>query len=293
MNRTLFPASKKFPQIHRSLSSIHNAKSFVYSSNFFGLKKFYNDEFDFSKAPLHPDERRKIRFGLKSIVDFVIQLDLQHLKSHLFEPHIDSEQFQTKMSTRFEKQYPENSFFGVMMFTNPAKSKELLSVFERVCSNVHFSQSMSEFLASEGSIETAKIVVAEAVKRGPDLGRFLRGGSFASCAQVYRHVSSKYDFDAAIFMNRNITQSRSRSRTYYNRSTNQRSYSQESKYASGFCYQFQKVGYCTFPSCKYKHHCSHCSAKTHGVEHCPRLKPTRDSQRQQDTQVDFRNNDTN
>ena len=76
IQRTLFPPPSKFSHILRSLVSIHNAKSFVYSSNFFGLKKYYTEEFDFSKSPLHPRERRKIRFGLKSIVDFIIQLDL-------------------------------------------------------------------------------------------------------------------------------------------------------------------------------------------------------------------------
>ena len=71
------------PQIQRSLSSINTAKSFAYSSNFFGLKKFYGEEFNFKTAPLHPPDRRKIRFGLKSIVDFVIQVDIQNLKTHL------------------------------------------------------------------------------------------------------------------------------------------------------------------------------------------------------------------
>ena len=76
MSRSLFSSPSKFTNIQRSLYS----KSFVYSANFFGTKKFYSDEFDFKKTPLHPSDRRKIRFGLKSLVDFVIQLDLYNLK---------------------------------------------------------------------------------------------------------------------------------------------------------------------------------------------------------------------
>ena len=70
-------------------------------------------------------------------------------------------------------------------------------ILKRVISNMHFSQSMSGFLASESAIEAAKIVVTEAVKRGPDLGSFLRRGSFASCVQVYRNLSSQFDYDSA------------------------------------------------------------------------------------------------
>ena len=86
-SRSLFPESKTIPQVQRSLYSINTAKSFAYSSNFFGLKKYYGDEFNFKLAPLHPADRRKIRFGLKSIVDFVIQLDVQNIMTYLRSPN--------------------------------------------------------------------------------------------------------------------------------------------------------------------------------------------------------------
>ena len=95
IQRTLFSPPSKFSHILRSLVSIHNAKSFVYSSNFFGLVKYYTEEFDFNKSPLHPRERRKIRFGLKSIVDFIIQLDLHQLRSSLLESDTAVEKFTT------------------------------------------------------------------------------------------------------------------------------------------------------------------------------------------------------
>ena len=292
VNRTLFADSKKFAQIQRSLISVHNAKSFVYSSNFFGQKRFYNDEFDFKKTPLHPDDRRRIRFGLKSIVDFIIQLDLQHLKSYLVGADTGVQQFFTKMSSTIDIPYPDDSFFGLMAAANPTKSKRVIITFQRIISNLHFSQSMSEFLASEGSIETAKLVVSEALKRGPDLGRFLRGGSFASCAQVYRHLSSKFDYDAAIFLNQKSSPPLSRTRnTMYYRSSTQNRPAQKFPYPTGYCYQFQKYGSCSFPSCKFDHLCSHCKATTHGANNCPRLmQPGTDSVK--DTHSGYRNTTT-
>ena len=59
---------------------------------------------------------------------------------------------------------------------------------------------MSENLASDGAIEAVKIELIEAIRRGPDLGKFLRGGTFASCVRIYRNLSSRHDFDAAYFM---------------------------------------------------------------------------------------------
>ena len=83
--KSLFSSHKKFAHIQRSIQSIHSAKSVIYGSTFFGARKFYNDEFDFKKEPLHPHDRRKIRFGLKSVVDFIAQLDLQNLRAYLTE----------------------------------------------------------------------------------------------------------------------------------------------------------------------------------------------------------------
>ena len=77
INRSLFSAPCKF-SYSKSIGPIPNAKSLVYSNTFVGLKKFCGDEFDF-KTPLHPNERRKIRFGLKSFVDLIIQLDLHNI----------------------------------------------------------------------------------------------------------------------------------------------------------------------------------------------------------------------
>ena len=64
---------------------------------------------------------------------------------------------------------------------------------------MYIFHSMAELLASDGAIESSKLVISEALKSGPDLGQFLRGGSFAACAQVYRNLSSKFDYDAAFF----------------------------------------------------------------------------------------------
>ena len=58
---------------------------------------------------------------------------------------------------------------------------------------------MSEYLASDGAIEAAKELI-ETIRRSPDLGKFLRGGTLASSFRVSRNLSLRHDFAAAYFM---------------------------------------------------------------------------------------------
>ena len=192
--KSLFSSPKKFSHIQRSVHSLHSAKSVIYGSTFFGPRKFYGEEFDFSKEPIHPTDRRRIRFGLRSVVDFVIQLDLQNLNVCMSEPDMIGETFLDRGQSSLNPRFAADSFWDLLMRANPSKGKLVHEIFERLISNLLFSQT------SDGSIETSKLVISQALKLGPDLGRFLRGGPFASCAQVYRNLSSRFDFDAAFFL---------------------------------------------------------------------------------------------
>ena len=279
IKRSLFSDPSKFSHIQRSLSSLHLAKSHVYSNNFFGQKRFFGEEFDFSKAPLHPRDRRKVRFGLKSIVDFIVQLDLHNLKELLTEPEVRVEQFTDRLTFGENTQFSDDSFFGFLRRVNPEKCRRLHLIVERIISNMHFSQSMSGFLASEDVIEAPKIVVTEAVKRGPDLGSFLRGGSFAACVQVYRNLASKFDSDKAFFINSNSQKSNS-TRAY-------KRFGGRFPYPTGFCYTFQKTNSCTFRGCRFKHVCTNCESKNHGRENCSRPSSTQNN-RQQDCKEESR-----
>ena len=271
-SRQLFPDTKMFSHIYRSLPSILNAKSFIYSTSFFGDKKFYIDEFDFKKTPLHPDNRRKIRFGLKSLLDFVVQMDLHKLRKDILEKDGKVERFTTRQRGDHPSPLADDSFAGLLRLANPTKCKRVLLLLNRIISNLHFSQSMNEFFASDNSVEAAKLVMSEAVKKGADLGSFLRGGSFASCVQVYRNLSSKFDHDAAYFTNL-----KEKSRQNFSRSSRQER--RVFPYPSGYCYRFQRVGSCAVDNCKFTHSCSNCQEVSHGFENCPRVGSARRASR--------------
>ena len=134
---------------------------------------------------------------------------------------------------------------------------------------------MTEFFACDGSIESSKLVISEALNRGPDLGNFLRGGPFASSAQVYRNLSSKFDFDAAYFLcaknkagkTSNFGGSGKASNTY--------------QYPIGYCFKFQKSAECNVRTCLFKHYCATCEATDHGADTCrKRARRNRDDERQ-------------
>ena len=84
---------------------------------------------------------------------------------------------------------------------------------------MHLTQSMAAYLAADGLIEPTKIVMAKAMKEVPDLGQFLHGGPFTACAQIYRNLSSSYDFNASWFTrNKNTRSPSTRSIGYSSRS---------------------------------------------------------------------------
>ena len=164
-----------------------------------------------------------------------------------------------------------------MQHANPTKCKLVFEALERVISNLHFSQSMSEFFASDGSIETSKIVVAEALKRGADLGKFLRGGPFASCAYVYQNLSSRFDFDAAYFIHKDNKNNQriTKSNSYQNYGTQYSRKPDRPSYPTGFCFGFQQKGRCIIPKCPYDHSCATCRRDDHGAETCRRKNYSR------------------
>ena len=220
---------------------------------------------------MHPNDRRKIRFGLKSIVDFIIQLNLHNLIDLLTKPDPTVQRFTTRLDYAENTHFADDSFFGLLKLANPTECRRLHLILKRIISNMHFSLSKSGFLASESVIEAAKIVVTEAVKRGPDLGSFLRGGSFASCVQVYRNLSSQFDYDSDFFFF-------SRIKSPTNSQNNNPKYNKvtrEFPYPAGFCYKFQLTNLCSLTGCQYKHICSFCASKNHGAESCNRLGSAR------------------
>ena len=270
--RDLFSAPKTFSRVKRSLRSVLAAKSFVYGSSFFGEKKIYSDEFDFSREPLHPKKRRQIRFGLKSLVDFIIQMDVENLKTCLHQKDLNVENFVLHEKGSLDPRFKEDSLFGLMNRTNPSACKLIFEIIERIVSNLNFSQSMAEYLASEGAIESTKLVVSEALKRGPDLGSFLRGGPFASCAHVYRNTTSRFDFDSAYFIDTNKSNRDIRSPTY--RRSFPR-YEKNKRRFLGYCFKFQKLGKCDSDRCIYLHKCANCRSKSHGSYECYQEKTER------------------
>ena len=186
----------------------------------------------------------------------------------------------TERSATFSRntQWSENSFIGVLNQINQKKCLELCTILDRLISNLHFSQTMNEYLALDEKIEPAKMVLLEAIKQGPNLGNILRGGSFASCAQVYRHLSSKFDSDNAHnFEQRKFVRGRGRgtrrgypSRRSFSYRGVGRSRGGDYPYTLGYCWNFQRPHGCSLgTSCAFTHACTNCQSSTHGVESCP------------------------
>ena len=74
---------------------------------------------------------------------------------------------------------PDGSFFSLMKTMDDKKFNRFSTIFNRLISNVNFTQSLSEYFATDDMLEPAlAVIIAEAIRSGPDLGSILRGDRF-------------------------------------------------------------------------------------------------------------------
>ena len=260
LNRKLFGKNDRFGHIQKTLSSLNSAKTLEYGSKFFGTPKWYSDDFNVSQKMQTNDDRRKFRFGLKSNVDFLIQLDIENLIYYLT----------TKGEGRVEDSIPkqkanivsDGSFANLMKISNGERSSNVVKILERLRSNLNFTQLLAQHFAMDDMIEPVTCVINEALRKGPDLGASLRGGTVASCAQVYRHMASKYDHD------KSETGRRGNSFRRAQYSGSKEHGPRNSGNGGGYCFEFQDRGKCTRKSCYYKHNCEECGSTSHGSSNC-------------------------
>ena len=169
---------KDLGYIQKSLSSLNSAKTLQYGFKFFGMQKWYSDDFNVSQKMRINDDRRKYRFGLKSNVNFLIQLDIENLIYCLttngegkMEDCIPSQEINT---------VSDGSFADLMRISNGERLGSVVKILKRLRSNTNFTQSLAQYFAMDDMIEPVTCVINEALRKGPDLGAFLRGGTVAS-----------------------------------------------------------------------------------------------------------------
>ena len=188
--RIMISKLTKYPPLRRSLASINTARSYKYGPRAFGKNTWYSENFDVVKGLRSNTERRKFRFGLKSNVDFLIELDLANLKNCLLDKSLPQPTNYAATSS-----LSDGSFLSLMQTANQAKTQELCSIINRLESNLKFTQSLSEHLANDDMLEPALMVVSDALRHSPDLGKGLWGRSVAANALLYRHRASSQDHE--------------------------------------------------------------------------------------------------
>ena len=260
-----------YPNLRRSLHSLNIARAYKYGSRSFGEKGWYTENFNIGKKLRTNDDRRKFRFGLKSNVDFLLQLDLENLKSCLIEK-VDVTSFPPNDRT---SSLSDGSFLNLMQKLNQTKARDFCKIINRLESNLKFTQSLSEHFATDDMLEPALMVISDGLRKSPDLGEGLWGRSVAGNALLYRHRASSQDHELKSRRLRYQTD-RSPPRTPTRRPrgrivsgrTPYRSYFTP-EYPKGTCFRFQKTGKCESKECPYDHECCKCFSKSHGRDTCP------------------------
>ena len=266
--RILFTNLKKHPKFRHSLPSINAARAFKYGSRSFGRKQWYNENFDVVKGLKNVANRRAFRFGLKANVDFLIQLDLETLKSCLLDKTFDPNPPPTNSQPH---PLSNGSFLDTMRTMDYPRFQHFCTVLKRIQSNLEFTQSLSEYFATDDMLEPALLVVSRAIRRNLNLEKSLRGGSVAAQALLYRHRASPrdHDFSARRSFQEPRTQNSSSIATNFSRS--KKLGTPAPVFPVGTCWRFQATNSCTKDDCQYDHACCHCHSKSHGKRSCPDL----------------------
>ena len=205
---------------------------------------------------------RKFRFGLKSNVDFLIELDLANLKNCLVAKNLPQ-------TANYANTSPlsDTSFLSLMGTMSQAKTQELCNIISRIESNLNFTQSLSEHLANDDMLEPALMVVSDALRHSPDLGKGLWGRSVAANALLFRHRASTRDRE---FKSGRTDQPHRRSTSRISSRVSKTRFDASTfTYPLGSCFRFQSTGKCDNSDCTFDHSCCKCFSKTHGKDSCP------------------------
>ena len=251
------------------MSSINTAKSFVYGSRAFGQQHWYKETFKVCRS-LHTNaDRRKFRFGLKSNIDFLIQLDIQNLKSILANKEFEPQELSTD---NFPPQLSNGSFLSTLYKLNQKRCKKMCAIIERIAANLEFTQSLAEYFANDDMLEPALIFIADALRKGPNLLSTLHGGSVASNALIYRNRASfgdhdknaaqkQFDIKKKPFQTQNTT---------YKSNVFPQNQQKQIKFRTGYCFRFQYTDVCQNSDCPYNLICHQCVSAEHGYKNCPK-----------------------
>ena len=263
IGRVLYSKLQKYPHLRQALSYVNAARAFKYGSRAYGQKKWYTEDFNISRGLKSNKSRRQFRFGLKSNVEFLIQLDLENLRSCILDPTFELNKNQSSPTVPL---LSDGSFFDLMNKMNEKRCTKFCKIMNRLHGNLHFSQSLNEYFATDDMLEPPLLLVAEAIRNGPNLGTFLRGGSVAAASMMYRHRASPSDHDWGSSPKTSV-----KKETFSPRNSSPSSFRKQHqiyKYKVGYCFQFQNTGSCETTECQYMHKCSKCKESTHGEDTC-------------------------
>lgn len=241
---------------------MNSARAFRYGSRAFGNKKWYKKNVDTQEGLKSNEDRRKFRFGLKTNIDFLIQLDVLNLKTEL-RKNLFNPQGHTQAPPR---SLSDGSFLSMMHNLDAQRCSSFCKILERISDNLEYSQNLSEYFATDDMLEPALMLIAESLRKAPNLKNSLHGGSFASNAMVYRHRSSPRDHDRTFSRPPQLS---SRTPAPIRKAKSMRNKKGFGKYTYGYCFGFQHTDNCDRPDCEFLQKCNNCDGTSHGERSCP------------------------
>lgn len=198
-DEAVFKKLKNNTAARTNLSSIHAARTHKYGHVQFGPKSWYKESANISEKLTVQGDRKKFRWGLKSNVDFLNQLNMHDLMKYLLDgkQQINSlpKSINVKLKDIFEclKGIP---IIDILKLIDNEKAQKIFSSIDKIVALAHVSQSISNYFARDEAIDPALSTVCQALRGTTDFEHILRsGGTFQSLASAYYHLKSPLDRD--------------------------------------------------------------------------------------------------
>ena len=129
---------------------------------------------------------------------------------------------------------------------------------------------MLDYFALNDALQPALAVVCQQLRQTENIGVVLknRHTTFSSLAQGFQSLKSDADRDSVDEQRKNL--SRSNYRRQSSGRNERRRRERSNPYRRNFCYDFQKVSFCSYKNCVFLHKCALCNSTKHGRVDCPR-----------------------
>ena len=259
----------------RHLAGLNLARGHIYGVRAFGPKHWYDNKPSLARRLKTQAQRRQLRMGLKSSLEFLNQLRMGDLRTTLNGgdaaalSHIPQDYRATV--AEFREKLSLASPRHILKLFAPEKLDAISNILDGIEALADFNQRLARHLALQPALEPIHHVLCDILRSRLDFATVTSRCPLNIATEALRHRCSTPDDDAVTF-DRQAPQTRNYDQRRRGIKSNQATRTQATGGArnriKNCCHFFQNDN-CVRRQCSYRHICNACGSSEHGYNKCP------------------------